>query len=107
MLASSKVLLYKDLMSELDYRCHAWYLENIDRDKVNTITRFRLRNHRLSIEVPVGDWIHVPVENRACYSCMVVEDEAHFVYECPRYADLRAQYILQIFMILEDAHRYN
>ena len=45
----------------------------------------------------MGDWIQIPVENRVCYTCMEVEDEAHFIFECPRYADLRGQYILQDF----------
>ena len=57
-----------------------------------TLARFQTRNHRLAIEV--GDWLKIPVENRVCYTCMEVEDEAHLVFECTRYQDLRETYVL-------------
>ena len=66
-----------------------------------TLARFRTRNHWLAIEV--GGWLDIPVENRVCYSCMEVEDEAHFVFECPRYADLRARYVLFDYDVTRDS----
>ena len=89
--ASSKCILFKHLIEKLDYRCHAWYLDHIDRKNVNALTRFRLRNHCLAIET--GDWDGTPIEGRTCSTCEEVEDEAHFVFECTRYEDLRDQYI--------------
>ena len=66
-----------------------------------TLARFRMRNHRLAIEV--GDWLSIPVENRVCYSCMEVEDEAHFVFECDRYRDLREQYVKYDYDVTRDS----
>ena len=89
---SSKGELYKDLMVKADYRCHQWYLTNIDRRNVTTIAKIRTRNHRLYNEV--GDWYGVDQELRNCPSCNVREDEAHVVMSCPEYREERERYIL-------------
>ena len=56
------------------------------------ITRWRLSNHSLNIETGRYTKPKTPRENRVCSMCMVVEDEQHVIYECPRYSELRKQY---------------
>ena len=35
----------------------------------------------------------IPFENRICFTCHTLEDEAHVFFECIRYDHLRTQYI--------------
>ena len=51
----------------------------------------KLLKHILPLEIEVGRFRNIPVENRLCKCCdnNVVENEFHFVCECVRYADLR------------------
>ena len=60
------------------------------------MTRLRLRNNRLHVET--GSWSNVnivPYNERYCKCCQsdCIEDEYHFVLECPCYNDLRRKYI--------------
>jgi len=34
----------------------------------------------------------IPSENRKCQYCNVLEDEFHFIFECPRYNNIRYIY---------------
>ncbi len=53
-------------------------------------TRFRISAHRLEIEV--GRWKHVNLENRVCTSCInSVENETHFMFVCPKYVNERQE----------------
>ena len=56
------------------------------------ISRWRLSNHRLNIEI---GWYTKPIterEDRVCTMCMVLEDEHHVVFICPRYGCVRRKY---------------
>ena len=58
------------------------------------LSRLRLSSHRLEVEV--GRWVKpnkIPYENRKCRICNVLEDEFHFLLECPLYDNLRKVYI--------------
>ena len=59
-----------------------------------SLSRLRLSSHRLEVEV--GRWAKpnkIPYENRKCQICNILEDEFHFLLECPLYSDLRKLYI--------------
>jgi len=59
-----------------------------------SMSRLRLSAHRLCIET--GRWTKpnsIPVNERKCLTCNVIEDEYHFVLECLMYKDLRNVYI--------------
>ena len=48
----------------------------------------------------MGRWAKpnkIPLENRKCRSCDVLEDEFHFILQCSRYQDLREIYIKRYF----------
>lgn len=49
-------------------------------------------SHRLCIEV--GRWhrpVSIPINERLCTTCNILEDEYHFVMECQLYANVRKQ----------------
>ena len=64
------------------------YLSNIkDPQKRTVVTKFRLSNHKLMIEV--GRHQNIPKEFRFCPFCLKVETETHFLLECHVYSTLR------------------
>jgi len=59
-----------------------------------SMSRLRLSAHTFCIET--GRWTKpnsIPVNERKCLTCNVIEDEYHFVLECLMYKDLRNVYI--------------
>ena len=80
------------LFSKFSYQS---YLDTILNKKFRTaLTRLRVSSHRLEIEM--GRWHKphiIPRNERKCQLCNTLEDEFHFILECPLYHDLRIQYI--------------
>ena len=78
---------------------HQTYLDNLTVKKFQqNLTRFRVSSHRLEIEC--GRWTRpekTPLDNRKCRICNALEDEFHFILECPLYEDLRKQLINKYF----------
>lgn len=56
------------------------------------ISRWRLSNHTLQIEV--GRYVKPKIEreNRVCQQCMVLEDEFHAIFVCPLYESARTKF---------------
>ena len=75
------------------------YLENINVCKyMQAVSKLRMSSHRLAIES--GRWTRparIPVDERKCTLCEVLEDEYHFVLECSIYTELRNKYIPKYF----------
>lgn len=75
------------------------YLEKVNIKKFSqAFSKLRTSSHRLEIEA--GRWARpnsVPVNERKCVFCSVLEDEFHFVIECSVFADLRRKYISQYY----------
>ncbi|KAL4224701.1 hypothetical protein ACF0H5_015396 [Mactra antiquata] len=64
------------------------------------LTRLRVSSHRLYIES--GRWARpnpIPVSDRKCNICNVLEDEYHFVLECSLFNDLRNMYIQRYYRV--------
>jgi len=61
------------------------------------LTRFRVSSHDLAIER--GRYINVPRNERKCIYCNsnILENEYHFLLICPRYSDLRSQFIKRYY----------
>ena len=72
------------------------YLLEIMNPSVRTyVTKFRLSNHRLMIEV--GRHQNTPKENRFCPFCPgEIENEMHMLFECNVYKYLRTKFIQQV-----------
>jgi len=71
------------------------YLINVNLYKFRReLTRLRVSAHRLEVET--GRWYKPranPYPNRKCIACNKLEDEFHFMLECPLYKDIRKIYI--------------
>ena len=71
------------------------YLEIVTVKKFRTaLAKLRLSSHRLEVET--GRWVKpnsIPFAERLCKICNKLEDEFHFVLECPIYSDIRKVYI--------------
>lgn len=57
------------------------------------LTKLRLSSHNLYVET--GRYYGIERASRKCNLCVlnVIEDEYHFVLQCPCYSDLRKQYL--------------
>lgn len=62
------------------------------------MSRLRMSSHRLQVES--GRWhkpASIPLPERKCIICNVLEDEFHFILECSVYKYLRSIYIRPYF----------
>ena len=94
---SSRASFYSDIFS-FHYQ---YYLNYVSVRKYRqAIPRLQCSSHRLEIEAGRRyKLIRTPVENRKCKRCDVVENEFHFLFECPLYSELQRQYFDCFFFI--------
>ena len=92
---STRALCYKNI-STFGFKT---YLDTITVKKFRiALARLRTSSHRLEVEA--GRWtrpVRKPVNERLCSFCGVLEDECHFVMECPVYAEERSKLIKRYF----------
>lgn len=92
---STRALFYRTIVSFNFSK----YLDVITIRKYSiALSRLRVSSHRLAVES--GRWrkpVRVPVEERICPFCNVLEDEYHFVLECIMLKDLRVMYIKKYY----------
>lgn len=65
---------------------------------IQSFSKLRMSSHRLEVEA--GRWARpnrIPIDERKCTACRVLEDEYHFVIECSRYLELRKKYIAEYY----------
>ena len=61
----------------------------------NILTKFRISSHKPEIEK--GRYMNIPTEQRICRLCKLdVENEIHFLLECPSQANTRREILDQI-----------
>ena len=64
------------------------------------MSKLRVSSHRLEIETGRWTWpVSTPFDERKCHICDRLEDEFHFLFECPLYNDLRTQYLNRYFVV--------
>ena len=75
------------------------YLDRINVSKyLQAYSKLRMSSHRLEVES--GRWVRpnrVPIHERKCSFCNILEDEYHFVLQCSAYSELRKKYISKYF----------
>ena len=74
------------------------YLNCIQINKYRiALTKFRVSSHDLAVET--GRYTNVAVDDRKCQQCSmnVLEDEYHFLLVCPKYRNLRINYLKPYF----------
>ena len=88
---SSRAIFYKTVM-QFQFQP---YLEKINVCKyIQALSKLRVSSHRLAIES--GRWTRptrIPIDERKCVNCNILEDEFHFIIECDMYNDFRTRYI--------------
>ena len=86
------------------YRSFATFQFQPYLDKVNVFkylqaySKLRMSSHRLEVEA--GRWVRqnrVPIHERKCSFCNILEDEYHFVIQCAAYSELREKYISKYY----------
>ena len=97
----SKLRTYATFKKDPGYES---YLSNIKNTKIRVnVSKFRLSNHKLMIEA--GRYKKLNANERFCPFCPhVVEDEIHFLFDCPSYHPQRARLIDPIVNQLLNAH---
>ena len=86
----SKLRTYNLIKKGIGLECYLCTIKNI---KYRTaLSKFRLSNHQLMIEV--GRHKNISKLERFCPFCspLVVEDEIHFLINCPSYSGIRKEY---------------
>ena len=75
------------------------YLNIMDQKARNEISKFRCSAHKLLV-VERGQYQNVDRNRRICKNCNMnmVEDEYHFLLDCPAYRDLRKIYFKNIII---------
>ena len=68
----------------------------LQRNIVLHYAKFRCGVAQLKIETCRYGLNIIPVEERLCESCQVVEDEFYVMMVCPLFYDIRSQFILQL-----------
>ena len=65
--------------------------DSLLKDDIRSIiTRWRLSNHDLMIEI--GRYSGILRNERLCGTCDILEDEHHVIFQCPRYEIPREDY---------------
>lgn len=84
------------------------YLDKINVNKyLQAFCKLRMSSHRLEVES--GRWVRpnrIPLDERKCSFCQVLEDEFHFVIECPLYEVLRKKYIAKYFWTRPNMYKF-
>ena len=92
---SSRAIFYRAI-SEFHFQ---EYLETVTIKKFRiALSKLRMSSHRLEVET--GRWTRpnsTPISERLCKLCNKLEDEFHFVLECPVYSDLRKSYVSRYY----------
>ena len=88
--SSTKLSTHSEFKSLLNLEKYLKVVKNYFIHK--QLANLRTSNHDLMIEK--GRHYGIEVANRTCEQCDMqrVEDEYHFVLECPKYDDLRREY---------------
>ena len=88
-----KLRTYSCFKTEIGFEKYLIEVKNTS-DRI-AVTKFRLSNHKLMIEV--GRYEDTPREERFCPFCpQVIENESHFMLICPIYSGLRTRYLSTI-----------
>lgn len=77
------------------------YLDHLTLEKFrHALSKVRMSSHRLEIEA--GRWHRphsIPLDERKCRVCNIIEDEFHFILECTLFQNIRKKYIKRYFWL--------
>ena len=93
-LNSSKLDFYKNIYK---IQTHAQYVDSISyRSDRSVLAKIRISAHKLTVKK--GRYTGIPRHDRICKVCNTgsIENEQHFLLECPAYKLLREDFILKL-----------
>ena len=61
----------------------------LSRNNKILISKFRIGNHKLRIETGRHSKPKIPIQDRKCIKCNILEDELHFLVDCEIYSEIR------------------
>ena len=71
-----------------NFGCEDYITQNLDKRIRSLVAQFRFGI--LPLQIEIGRYRNIPVENRTCSSCInLIEDEFHLLCECPLYTNAR------------------
>ena len=96
---SSKLCLYKD--------CKLYYEHETYLNCLNVRT-FRYTLSKFRSEIEVGRHHGLPRHDRLCRLCKdEVENEVHFMLQCPVYETLKQKYLPQKYYVFPNVNKFN
>ena len=94
---SRRALFFRNI-SDFSFKS---YLDVVQVKKFRrALSRLRMSAHRLEVEM--GRWVRpvrVEHDERKCRVCGILEDEYHFLIECPVYCNLRTLYVKRYYRV--------
>ena len=102
--SSAKLSTYSEFKSLLNSEKYLKVVKNYFIRK--QLAKLRTSNHDLMIEK--GRYQGIEVANRTCEQCDMqrVEDEYHFLLECPKYDDLGREYLPRYYVNYPNRCKY-
>ena len=99
-----KGLLYQHLLNE--FKLQTYLRLPMEMRYIKEICKIRICAHKLNIES--GRYRNIERSERICTLCNanVIEDEYHFIIECPQYKDLRCKYIKNYYYKHPSVYRF-
>ena len=94
---NSKLRMYTTIKTEFKLEPHLYLVKNSKHR--NAISKLRASSHTLEIERGRFTRPVTEIQQRLCNICKVVEDEQHFLLDCPLYDDLRRHMMTKICSI--------
>ncbi len=93
----SRLITYKTINSDFTLPNHLGLPYHLRK----SISRIRCSNHSLAIEKGRHTNPKTPREDRLCQLCdqQVIEDEEHFLLNCPVYTDLRSHHQMDFYTV--------
>ena len=89
------VLLVKKLLSNLEFY-EVWLQQNVgDVDIFSILAKQRLKYN--FVQKWNQELNKSSSENRKCKHCQILEDEFHFILECPLYSNIRTLYVKRYY----------
>ena len=91
------VYTFTNRLFKTEIGCEKYLQEITNITTRQSLTKFRLSNHTLNIEKGRHTSPKTPIEERVCPFCPnKVEDEMHFLLDCPAYHIPRSQMMMSI-----------
>ena len=92
---SSRAIFYRAIRNVPQYQMYLEYVHV--KAHRQALTRLLTSSHALRVETGRWDRPVTPRVRRFCIVCNIIEDEYHFMLECPLYSDIRTKFIPRQF----------